>query len=153
MLYDLFVLPEAGQLARVTVQIVVSIVLGGLLGVEREATGQAAGLRTHMLVSLGCTLFVLVPAELGLTESDLGRVIQGIAAGIGFLGAGTILKRADQNEITGLTTAATIWVTAAVGVAVGIGHLWVPALATACALFILHVLPKFERLIPGSGKR
>jgi putative Mg2+ transporter-C (MgtC) family protein len=92
-----------------------------------------------MLVAIGAALFIVVPAEIGLTEGDLGRVIQGIATGVGFLGAGTILKRTDQQEITGLTTAATIWLTAAIGLAVGAGQIWIAAMCGVCAWIVLSL--------------
>ena len=90
--------PDTAQLARVAIRLAVAALLGWLLGVERESMGKAAGARTHMLVAIGAALFVIVPAEIGLTEGDLGRVIQGVAAGVGFLGAGTILKRSDRTR-------------------------------------------------------
>jgi|SRR5688572_26578090 putative Mg2+ transporter-C (MgtC) family protein len=137
--------PDTAQLARVMIRLVIAAALGWLLGAERESMGKAAGSRTHMLVALGAALFVVVPAEIGMREGDLGRVIQGIATGIGFLGAGTILKRTDQGEITGLTTAATIWVTAAIGLCVGIGLIWVAAVCAIGGWGILYVASLGER--------
>jgi putative Mg2+ transporter-C (MgtC) family protein len=145
-------LPDLSHMARISMRLAVAAILGGLLGVEREMIGKAAGLRTHMLVSLGAALFVLVPAESGLGEGDLGRVIQGVAAGIGFIGAGSILKRTDKEEITGLTTAANIWLTAAVGVAVGTGRAWLAAICVFCAWVILYALPMAERRISGGPR-
>lgn len=80
--------------------------VGGVPGAERESAGKPAGLRTHRLVSLGAALFVLFPSEAGMTTADLSRVIHGVATGMGFIGAGAILKRMDSEEIQGLTTAA-----------------------------------------------
>jgi putative Mg2+ transporter-C (MgtC) family protein len=149
---DLFLnLPDLTHLGGVAFRLVSAILLGGLVGAEREWVGKAAGLRTHMLVSLGAALFVLAPAEAGLGEGDTSRIIQGIAAGIGFIGAGTILKRADREEIQGLTTAASIWLTAAIGVAVAVGPLWLPLLCAICALLILYVLGEVERRF-GNGR-
>ena len=88
-------------------------VLGGILGFERERVGKAAGLRTHMLVTVGSCLFTLVPLEAGVGKDAMARVVQGLAAGIGFLGAGSILKLTEERKIHGLTTAANIWVAAA----------------------------------------
>ena len=136
---DLFHLPDAAQMIRVVVRICTAALLGGILGAERERAGKAAGLRTHMLVALGCALFVLFPAESGMAQADLSRVIQGVATGIGFIGAGTILKRTESGEVQGLTTAAGIWLTAAVGLAVGAGQLWLPVIAVACAWVILSL--------------
>ena len=138
-------LPEFAHFARVVLRLVAAALLGGLVGAEREWLGKAAGLRTHMLVALGAAVFVLAPAEAGLGEGDIGRIIQGIAAGIGFIGAGTILKRADRNEIKGLTTAAAVWLTAAVGVAAAVAPLWLAVAGVVCALVILYVLALIER--------
>lgn len=142
---ELLNLPDPEQLTRVTFRLMAAAILGGLVGAEREWVGKAAGLRTHMLVSLGAALFVLAPSEAGLGEGDLGRIIQGIAAGIGFIGAGTILKRAESDEIKGLTTAAGIWLTAAIGIAVAVGRTWLALICVACAWLILFVLAIVER--------
>jgi len=112
-------------------------VLGGLQGLEREWLHKPAGLRTHMLVALGAAVFVLAPREAGMTNADLSRVIQGVAAGVGFIGAGTILKITATREIEGLTTAASLWLAAAVGLAVGAGLFWVPIVSSLLALGIL----------------
>ncbi len=94
-----------------------------------------------MLVGLGSALFTLVPAEIGM---DVSRVIQGVAAGIGFLGAGTILKLSEAHEVKGLTTAACIWMTAAMGTAVGAGRIGLAAISVGLALLILYVLHRIE---------
>jgi putative Mg2+ transporter-C (MgtC) family protein len=143
--FGLLGLPNLAELGRVTLRLVVAAVLGGLIGAEREWVGKAAGLRTHMMVSLGAALFVLVPIETGIGEGDMTRVIQGIATGIGFIGAGTILKRADANQIQGLTTAATIWVTGAVGIAVGAGQMWLGIVCAISAWVILYILTGLDR--------
>jgi putative Mg2+ transporter-C (MgtC) family protein len=127
------------------VRVLVAAALGGILGAERERAGKAAGLRTHMLVALGSALFVLFPAEAGMNLGDLSRVIQGVATGIGFIGAGTILKRAETEDIQGLTTAASIWLTAAIGLAVGAGQLWLPVICAVTAWFILFVLSRLTQ--------
>ena len=143
--FGLLGLPNLAELGRVTLRLVVAAVLGGLIGAEREWVGKAAGLRTHMMVSLGAALFVLVPIETGIGEGDMTRVIQGIATGIGFIGAGTILKRADTNQIQGLTTAATIWLTGAVGIAVGAGQMWLGIVCAISAWVILYILTGLDR--------
>ena len=140
----LFDLPEPGRVVVIGVRLMAAALLGGLLGAQRESVGKAAGLRTHMLVALGAALFVVGPAEAGLAQGDLGRIIQGVAAGIGFIGAGTILKRSDTEEIKGLTTAASIWLTAAIGVSAAVGPLWVPVLSAFSAWIILSMLGKIE---------
>jgi putative Mg2+ transporter-C (MgtC) family protein len=141
---DLFHLPDGAQMVRVIARMAVAALLGALLGWERESAGKAAGLRTHMLVALGAALFVLFPAEAGMDIADLSRVIQGVATGIGFIGAGTILKPAETKQIEGLTTAASIWLTGAIGMAVGAGQLWLAVVCAVSAWIILYVLARFE---------
>lgn len=134
-------LSDIEQATRVTLRLVLAAFLGGLLGYERETQGHSAGIRTHMLVALGSALFVMSPDLAGAMDDAMSRVIQGVVAGVGFLCAGTILKSYNQKEVKGLTTAAGIWLTAAMGVAVGLGHEATAVLATLLALFILHVVP------------
>src|SRR6266542_2845012 len=110
-------LQDADHIGRVFVRLLIAMLLGGLLGYEREREGKAAGLRTHMLVALGAALFILVPLEGGATIDHASRVMQGIVAGIGFLGAGIIIHLPAEKRVKGLTTAAGIWLTAAVGLA------------------------------------
>jgi putative Mg2+ transporter-C (MgtC) family protein len=138
-LMELFALPDPAQLMRVTVRLTCAVLFGGLLGWEREKERKAAGLRTHMLVALGAAVFTTAPLEGGMETSDLSRVYQGIATGIGFIGAGTILKLTNQEEIRGLTTAASLWLTAAVGMSVAAGPLWLPAIGAILAFVILSV--------------
>jgi putative Mg2+ transporter-C (MgtC) family protein len=135
------------------VRLVTAMIFGGIIGFEREAEHKAAGLRTHMLVAIGATLFVLVPLQAGVQFDPLMRVVQGLTTGIGFVGAGTILKLPQEHRIQGLTTAATLWATAAMGVSIGLGRLW-PAIAVlVLSLFILHLLPRFESLFRGRKGR
>lgn len=140
------------ELGRVLVRLIAAMVLGAVLGLQREFVGAAAGLRTHMLVALAATIFVLIPPRAGMSPEDLSRVIQGVATGIGFIGAGAILKLASQREIQGLTTAASIWMTTAVGVAVGLGRLGVAAVSVALAWIILSVLARAEQLFGTNAK-
>lgn len=133
-------LPDVAQLTRVTVRLLFAALLGALIGYERERRQSAAGLRTHMLVALGSAIFVLVPQQAGMTSADLSRVLQGVISGIGFLGAGAVLKRDNPGEIQGLTTAASIWATAAIGITVGLGREATAILSTLMVLFILGVL-------------
>jgi len=135
---------DAGQATAVLLRLLVAVVLAGVLGYERERRRAPAGLRTHMLVGLGAALFVLVPQQAGVAPADLTRVLQGVVAGIGFLGAGAILKIDRQRDVQGLTTAASIWATAAIGVAAGMGREVTAILATALALLILSVLRWLE---------
>ena len=143
---EIYQLPSTDEVLRVLVRIVVAAALGALLGEERQRAGKAAGLRTHMLVALGSALFMLFPIESGMQNAELSRIIQGVATGIGFIGAGTILKRTDPEEVHGLTTAASIWLTAAIGLAVGAGRLWLPAVCALCAWVILSLLARFEKI-------
>ena len=134
---------DARQLTQVTVRLLVAALLGAVLGFERELKGKAAGVRTHMLVALGAALFVLVPRMAGADDAALSRVVQGIVAGIGFLGAGTILKGHHQqlDHVKGLTTAAGLWMTAAIGVAAGMGREATAVISTLLALLVLGVMP------------
>src|SRR5262249_1446988 len=110
-------LPDSRQIERVAIRLLVAMLLGGIVCIQREHTGKPAGVRTHLLVGLGAALFVLAPLETGMTSNDLSRVIQGLAVGIGFIGGGAILKLSEAHQIRGLTSAAAIWMTAAIGVA------------------------------------
>jgi putative Mg2+ transporter-C (MgtC) family protein len=140
-------LPDAASVTQVCVRLLVAVFLGALIGYERERKESAAGLRTHMMVALGASLFVVVPQQAGMSFEDLSRVIQGLIAGIGFLGAGAIMKLSDKEQIKGLTTAASIWATAAIGIAAGMGREATALLSTGLALVILAALPPIERHI------
>ena len=133
--------PDLEQFTRITVRLLLAALLGGLLGYERGQKGKSAGVRTHMLVATGSALFVLIPAQTGVVPADMTRVIQGLVAGIGFLGAGTIWKGDTTSHVKGLTTAAGIWLTAAIGMAAGLGREVTAVMATVLALFILWLLP------------
>lgn len=134
-------IPDVEQITRISVRLLLAAVLGGVLGLQREQHGKAAGMRTHMLVSLGAALFVLVPQQGGMQLADMSRVLQGVIAGIGFLGAGAILKLKDEEQVHGLTTAAGIWMTAAIGIACGLGREATALLSMLLALAILELLP------------
>jgi putative Mg2+ transporter-C (MgtC) family protein len=137
-------LPDAKELARVIIRLVAATLLGAVVGIERERAGKPAGLRTHILVCLGTAVFVLAASGIGLGRDGVSRVIQGIITGIGFLGAGSILKLSEERAIQGLTTAAGIWMTAAVGVAVGLGSLGLALLGAILTLIILALLGPLE---------
>ena len=126
-------------------RLLIAAFLGGLLGYEREQQGKAAGVRTHMMVGLGAALFVVASLQDEAMDDAMSRVIQGIVAGVGFLGAGTIIKTEKLMDVKGLTTAAGIWFTAAIGVAVGLGHEMTALVATLIALIVLHILPFLMR--------
>jgi len=116
-------------------RLVIAAIAGGLIGLEREALHKPAGVRTHMLVSLGAALFVL--ATLSIIPDEVGRIIAGIATGIGFLGAGTIFR--SKDHVKGLTTAASIWAVAAIGLTVGGGQYVLAIAATILVIIILQL--------------
>jgi putative Mg2+ transporter-C (MgtC) family protein len=128
---------DSGHLIRVILRLLAAVLVGSVMGFERLKDSRGAGLRTHVLVALGSAIFTLTALEGGMHVSDLSRVIQGIAAGIGFLGAGNILKLSDEHRVEGLTSAASIWLTAAAGMAVGAGWMWSALLGVAFAWVVL----------------
>lgn len=136
-------LADVESITRATWRMGEALVLGAAIGWDRERREAEAGLRTHMLVALGAAMFVLVPMQSGMNSEQVSRVVQGLVSGIGFLGAGAVLKDTGEGRIHGLTTAASIWATAAVGVAAGLGQTGTAILAT---LFILLVLVWLRRL-------
>jgi putative Mg2+ transporter-C (MgtC) family protein len=135
------------QLARVMIRLLAAAFAGAIIGLQRERAHKPAGMRTHMLVALGAAVFVLVPLELHVTVGEIGRVVQGVAAGIGFIGAGAILKRDEEGDVKGLTTAAGIWLTAAAGVGIGLGGIGIALLAILLSWFILSGVAYLERRI------
>lgn len=137
-------LPDARQLAHVIIRLIAATLLGAIIGMQRERAGKPAGLRTHILVTLGTAVFVLACSGVGMSMDGLSRVIQGIVTGIGFIGAGSILKLEKEQDIQGLTTAAGIWMTAAIGVAVGLGSLGVALLSTFLTLIVLALAGPLE---------
>ena len=144
MLSEFSDIPDATQITRITLRLLVAAILGGLLGYERERNGKNAGVRTHMLVAIGAALFILVPQQAGASTEDLTRVLQGLIAGVGFLGAGAIIQGTKDVETRGLTTAAGLWVTAAIGVSAGMGRESTAVLSTLLALFVLSVIRGFR---------
>jgi putative Mg2+ transporter-C (MgtC) family protein len=144
-------LPDTAQWVRLVLRLGLAVLLGALIGYEREQRESAAGLRTHMLVALGTALFVLVPQQAGLSGADLSRVIQGVVAGVGFLGAGAVIKQAQNGEVHGLTTAAGIWATAAIGVAVGLGREATAIVSAVTVVVILGLILRLEKR--GGDKR
>jgi putative Mg2+ transporter-C (MgtC) family protein len=139
---------DVAQLTRIVVRLMLAAVLGFMLGFEREQHGKAAGVRTHMLVAIGSAMFVLIPQQSGIEPADMSRVIQGLVAGVGFLCAGTILKRGrNENHVQGLTTAAGLWMTAAIGMACGLGREVTAVLSALLALAVLSVVPRLVDLI------
>ncbi|MBW4674111.1 MAG: MgtC/SapB family protein [Desmonostoc geniculatum HA4340-LM1] len=140
----------ANDWLNISFRLCIALVIGGIIGLERETRRKPAGLRTHMLVSLGSALFTIIPLQTGELQTSpdaLSRVIQGIATGVGFLGAGEIVRQSSQPsqqlEIKGLTSAAAIWVSAGLGIAAGCG-LWQLGLIGGVLTFL--VLKVFKRL-------
>jgi putative Mg2+ transporter-C (MgtC) family protein len=126
----------------VLVRLVSATLIGASLGLNREIRGKPAGLRTHALVALGTALVTLTGIELSghdgeFDSNSVSRVIQGIVAGIGFLGGGTILKSDSGDHISGLTTAASLWVVACLGIACGVGLWKMAVVAVILALLVL----------------
>ena len=133
---------DARQLIHVLIRLTAATLLGAVIGIQRERAGKPAGLRTHMLVTLGTAVFVLACSGVGMSSDGLSRVIQGLVTGIGFIGAGSILKISEQRDGQGLTTAAGVWMTAAIGIACGLGRESTAVLSTVLALLVLAVIPR-----------
>lgn len=136
--------PDSRQFAIIVIRLLGAAVLGAVIGFEREHAGKKAGLRTHMLVASGTCVFVLGGLGNGMGQDAMSRVIQGIITGIGFVGAGSILKREEDKKIEGVTTSAAIWMAAAIGVACGLGGLGLALIATLLTLVVLRITFWFE---------
>lgn len=134
-------IPDAELIRR----LLTAALLGALLGIEREIRQKSAGLRTNILIAVGAALFTLMSLELGPEGSDPGRIAAQIVTGIGFLGAGAIMR--TDSGVQGLTTAATVWVNAAVGVAAGGGSYHLAFIATGITLASLLILHPVEKII------
>ncbi len=138
----------------IVIRLLAALVLGGIIGYERQVRSKAAGLRTHILVSMGACLYMMVslsiPAEMQAAygmSSDGGRIAAQVVSGIGFLGAGTILAAQSTKKIIGLTTAASIWAVAAVGLAAGAGLLFMAGLTALLILITLRALRRIDRML------
>ena len=149
-MFEIESLSAPASLLDVAGRLAAAALLGGAIGLNRELHQKPAGVRTHAIVALGAALLSLV-STLSITPSGdasgVSRVIQGIVAGIGFLGGGVILRREESNQIQGLTTAATIWLVAAVGVAAGVGLWRTSMIAIVLSLLILSLGRRFEKLL------
>lgn len=129
-------------------RLLVATLLGGVLGIERQFHGQWAGVRTHMMVALGAAIFTIAALTTAPDDAnEVTRVIQGIAAGIGFLGAGTILKLSTEGEVRGLTTASSIWLAAALGTVAGLGEYALSIVAGLMSILILAFLRPFSKSV------
>lgn len=138
-------LNDPSDITQVVMRLGLALILGGVVGFEREMAGRDAGLRTHMLVAVGSALFVLVPLQAGFSQDNMSRVLQGLVSGVGFLGAGAIIKLSAEREVRGLTTAASLWLCAGVGVAAGLGREATAILSVAVALLILSAARVLKR--------
>lgn len=131
------------------VRLAVSVILGGIIGFERQRRGKTAGLKTHILVSLGACLVAILSINMyaevqGQTNADPARLAAQVVSGIGFLGAGAIIK--EGPTIRGLTTAASLWVVASVGLATGVGAMTGAVATTVLVVLALEILPKIDKL-------
>ena len=150
MSWDELVLIPAWDLAlQVVVRLLLAALFGGVIVYEREMKGKAAGIRTHMLVCVGTTIIIVAARLDGIPIGEMSKVIEGIVAGIGFIGGGVILKLTQEREIRGLTTAASIWTTAAIGIAVGLGQIWIALISMVVVWIILAVIGYFEANVWG----
>lgn len=138
-------LPDVKLWVRLSFRLLMAVFVAAIVGWEREREGKAAGLRTHVLVALGAAIFMLLSSESGASASELTRVTQGIAAGIGFIGGGVILKLEQDRTVKGLTTAASIWLTAALGAAAGAGRAPVAILGAILCWIVLVIFHHFEK--------
>ncbi|MCU0509322.1 MAG: MgtC/SapB family protein [Anaerolineae bacterium] len=141
-------MPEISQMMIVVpgdgIKLVAAFVVGLLLGAEREYHDKSAGMRTLIMITVGSCLFTIFSMRIA-GDNDPGRIAAQIVTGIGFLGAGVIIQR--RGQVVGLTTASTIWVAAALGIGVGIGYLLFTIVAALLVIFVLAVLPTFERYL------
>lgn len=136
--------PDSELAQRMFIRLGVAVICGAIIGLQRSSAGKAAGLRTHILVSTGTCVFVLACIGGDFAGDAISRVIQGIVTGIGFLGAGTILKRETEHRIHGLTTAAGVWMTSAIGVTAALGNVGLALIATLIGFIVLTFAEKLE---------
>lgn len=131
-------------LSEETTQLLLSLLIGGLIGIEREYSSKAAGFRTMILICIGSTLFTIISKKLGAPDNE-DRVAANIITGIGFIGAGVVFK--DGFNVTGLTTAASIWVTASLGMAIGSGDYQLATEGAILAIVVLFLFEYFQNVI------
>ncbi|MFO8051677.1 MAG: MgtC/SapB family protein [Thermoplasmatota archaeon] len=137
---------------EIILKLVISLAASGLIGLEREVTGHKAGIRTQILVGIGSTSFIMLGVYSDIEVSENGRILAGLATGLGFLGAGAIMK--EGLNVKGLTTAASIWVNASIGAAIGMGEYLIGMTAVVITLMVLSifaVIEKYFRLKPNDG--
>jgi len=134
-----------------TLRLLLAAGLGALIGVEREWRHKPAGLRTHILIAVGSALFTTISIQVAAVSATPDRIAAQVVTGIGFIGAGAIMR--SGAHVQGLTTAATIWVNAAVGMAAGAGEYMMASVATAITLVVLLVLLPLERYLEDRAQR
>jgi len=135
------------HLLRVFFRLFAAILLGGLMGLQRVSAGKPSGLRTHTLVCLGTTVILLSCSAAALSLERASRVIQGIVTGIGFIGAGSILKLSEEHLVHGLTASIRLWTTATVGIAIGLGQIGIALITAVLTILVLAVIAVLERRI------
>ena len=140
-------LTNQDHLLRVLVRLFAAILLGGLIGLQRVSERKPSGLRTHILVCLGTTGVLLSCSAAALSLEGASRVIQGIVIGIGFIGAGSILKSSEEHLVHGLTVSVRLWTTAAVGIAIGLGQVGIALITVVLIILVLTVIAASERRI------
>jgi putative Mg2+ transporter-C (MgtC) family protein len=138
---------------HVLLRLVSATLAGGVIGWNRHRVGKPAGIGTFALVALGAGLFVSIPAAGGSSTDALSRTIQGVAAGVGFLGAGEIFRGGSSNRIVGLTSAAALWATAGLGITIVAASMTTSLLATALVMAVLELAPRIERSIGPANPR
>ncbi len=127
------------------IPILISVAVGGVIGLEREYRDKSAGFRTMILIAVGSTVFTILSRKIGFPEGESTRMAAAIVSGVGFLGAGAIVK--DKYSVGGLTTAAAIWLVASLGVGIGFGQIELVLTATSVVVLVLLLFPPFERWI------
>jgi len=140
------------EIIELLIKLGLTLILSGIIGLEREVTGHKAGIRTLILVGIGAASFVMLADNISLSDSETGRIIAGVATGLGFLGAGAIIK--EGINVKGLTTAASIWVTAAIGVSVGSGSYLIGIITFSFTIIVISLFAVLERklnLKPDTG--
>lgn len=144
---------DATPPAIVTLRLLAALILGGIIGIEREVNSDGAGLRTHILVSLAACLFALLAFEMLADPTGKGsdplRLIEAVTAGVAFLAAGSIIT--SGGKIKGLTTGAGMWMAGAIGLACGVGNIALAAMASMLAVIVLWVFRHFSRKLSNAG--
>ncbi len=131
--------------------IILAVVFGAAIGLEREISGKAAGLRTNVLICLGAAVFTIISKQMGSSSDSLTRIAAGVVAGVGFLGAGAIIV--ERGGVHGLTTAATIWLVASIGMACGTGFYSLAVISTFIAIIVLMGLGQLEKSLRRYGRK